>query len=695
MESSKVSVAGVWKENLDFGSIPPRCSHTATMIDRCMYIIGGGIMHEPTNQFIHHGDVWKVDFQAKTQTKLSICKIEGRRGHSAVVFRGRYIVVFGGYKTQGDQETLSDDLLIIDTVTEKVLDIHDMHRLTPQNEFHGKPSPRRGHMAAMTEEGRLLVLGGDADGDLFNSDNSFIYSAQLSCSPDHISSCNSDNDIDSLLLEFGVFVLWTRHELQGKLPIRLALSAYAQSGSELLIYGGSCIAVQQQSFIVSSQISPSLYVLDLSSFELTNITGHIIADGQPTTFMPLSPPRYCSAMAIVSDCVVVIYGGSTQQGENLSDLLLLHAPPTSGAEQGQSSQSWRNRVLTCTKMDQTALSPSPRNAMSLVSYDRGSPSLIMFGGGVFPNPYFRDMWTLNLLTSSVGSVFERLPSLPQFQSSESCMSMKSYFEICFEDKRHADVDLLVHSDYADSNTPVIIPAHKLILAAKSSYFRSLFDGGWADSGQGGRTLTSDLNSSVNLTETLSSCQQVVLDVRETAFRHVLQFLYTDKLNGEVFTSQESAVDVLQCSSMLSLTECKLSCERELAWRYLMVGTHISPSAQHGDAGGGGCESKVKVAHAANELTTLEQQAAYMLSIADTFHCELLAAAALEQIRLCRHVLSPTDCLPPPPPQCSDDKPVPSAVLYAEFFESLSPDMAARLRKALDPASVLYSPHDQL
>lgn len=684
----------------------PRCA--AYLPLKCIYLTwccnaGGGFYHETTGQFVHYGDVWKVDFESKTQSQLAVGRFEGRRCHSAVVFRNRYIVIFGGYKSLGDEDILSNDLLILDTVSEMFLNVHDMNSMTPPHEGLQKPSPRRGHVAGIVGN-RMLVMGGDIDGDLFSGDNCFVYSAQFFTGLDK--ECINEDLIDITLTGSGVYVLWTRHEIQGNLPIKLALSAYAQSGHELLIFGGTCISVQQQSFIVSSQLSSSMFVFDLNTFELSNITGNITTvGGHPTTLTP----RFSAAMAVISDSFLVIQGGCAELGENISNLLVLYAPrPTE-----VTINSWRHRTMQCFK-NTPSQSPSPRNGMTLVGYEPNSPSLVMFGGGVFPDIYHSDTWTLNLLSSPVGSVFLN-PVAPK----EICLT-NSYFKACFEDKRHADVELVVHCDQFPnvmSALPVRIAdcqqqdntqldsthtifAHKIILAANSSFFRSLFDGGWADSGcdrrcPGGNTKTNtNTNNNASTTDNKAILhQQVVLDVRKSPFLHVLEYLYTGSMDIEkIFSTQDAAVDVLQCATMLDLCDCKATCEAEFVSRYLLFGvdSHESKSVN----------SVLKLSYSADELMTLEQQAVYLLSVADTFHCEFLAGAALEQIRLCRNVVTADEVstLPPPPSShfdegsCSIEETEEFiTALYAEFFESLSPSMSARLKRALDPTSILLSP----
>jgi hypothetical protein len=756
---NSIKIAGIWKENHDFGSIPPRCSHTSTMIGHCMYIVGGGVFHHVLNQFLHSKEIWKIDFVAKTQTLLKIDDFEGRRGHSATSFRDRFIIIFGGYKTVDDHDVLCTDLTIIDTVTERKLAYHDRNAQAGLNEVYVAPSPRRGHLAAMQQGNRMLVMGGDHDGDLFDGDHNYVYSLSLLTHDEyiHVNELNhhADDDedggddepeeagaINGTFLREGVYGLWRRDEIQGRLPIKLALAACVQIGSELLIFGGSCVAIQQQSFIVSNHVNANLYVFDVDTFELTNITGHITVtvDGHSDVSSSTGAgagavielaPRYCAAMAAVNDNVLVIYGGTTQLGESLSELLVLHAAATPSQQQQQQQQllqhqPWRQRRLRCVRSYHPSFmttqgkssptssppSPSPRNAMSLVACGRGSPSLVMFGGGVFPDEYYRDMWTLNLLSSPVGALCQD-SSRSQIIQLQHAHSVDSYFQLCFEDKRHADVELILKGNDIETlneccssiptSTPTTIRAHKIILAAKSSFFKSLFDGGWADNQQ---TISSSGSGSGSGSAGMDcDLPRISLDAKITPFRHVLQFLYTSSMNNDqVFASLESAVDVLQCATMLNLSECKAFCEEELAIRYLRLGQGTSRGTRSGEGGGGGA---LHLACSADELRVREQEAAYLLSIADTFHCERLSRASLEQIRACRTVLCPredatTICVSDVDvdivgidasvitnsPAISDDG---SAVQYSEFFDSLSPLMCARLKKSLDPSSVLFLP----
>jgi hypothetical protein len=301
--------------------------------------------------------------------------------------------------------------------------------------------------------------------------------------------------------------------------------------------------------------------------------------------------------------------------------------------------------------------------------------------------------------------------------------VSQYFKSCFENKRHADVELILNCDdecsdhsacatralsTSDIHSPIApaptrcttILAHKVILAAKSCFFRSLFDGGWAEQ-TGPSTQEHGQQAHIDTWR-----QRVALDAQVTPFLHVLEHLYTDSFDApRACASLDAAVEVLQCASMLQLSACRDACEQEVTRRYLTLG-QLSVSGVDTILSRGG----VRLDYSAQELAALEQQAVYLVSVADTFHCETLARAALEQVRLCRNVLYPTasssstsSCGTVPlagnpsdsgggltTTPCDTDCGTASA-LYSEFIESLSPAMSRRLQIALDPSSVLFLP----
>jgi hypothetical protein len=114
----------------------------------------------------------------------------------------------------------------------------------------------------------------------------------------------------------------------------------------------------------------------------------------------------------------------------------------------------------------------------------------------------------------------------------------SEFGSLLDDPTSADVTFVVNNER--------IPAHRIILAARSTYFRTMFSSGMKEAQKG-----NDI---------------IVQDTSPAAFRALLLYLYTDKLAfGDTVTL---LVDVLRKAKELELTRvynhCEQRCQRGLS-----------------------------------------------------------------------------------------------------------------------------------
>ena len=677
-------LAGVWRELLGHHCIPARCSHTCNMIGNSLFLVGGGkVRGDDSSSFEHFGDVWRVDFEEKATRRLCIEGWEGRRGHSTVVYRGRYLVVFGGVKSGGNgQDELVNEVIVIDIIEEKRVNFIDDTYLCP-SEVYVRPDRRKGHVAGIWGD-TMIVLGGYREGDLLDMDQCFVYSLNLSPIDRNVATNMNDLDesaVDESYTNTGIRGRWRRDEIQGKMPIYFHNGGSVQTGSELLIFGGAYTAINPLSLVVSNELNQDLYVFDLITLEMSKVTRHVVDDQLDSSSSHLQP-RFCTSLAVVNDAFLIIYGGSSGHGDSVKDTVVIY---NEGIQRGvkdkdNNRQPWRTNPLRCMKLnihDSSLPSPSPRNAMTLTSCGGDSPSLIMFGGGIFPDTYYNDMWALNIISSPISNLVKKTWN-DQLLRNALQSPIDVYFSSCFGKERHADVVLILKGD-DESDEPVTLLAHKIILAAKSAFFRSLFDGLWAENSNFSRSNVSVASDDNN------KLMRVNLDVAITPFRHVLEFLYTNTMDVPIALSTlDMAVDVLQCATMLDLTECKAICEQEIAMQYLKFGVNNSAA--------------VRCSYSSEELLSLEQEGAYILSIADTFHCEYLSLAALEQVRVCRNVLISTDGavghdhkneIPSKSSSANIYDRDHMASLYSEYFESISPQSLARLKHVLEPSSVIY------
>jgi speckle-type POZ protein len=124
----------------------------------------------------------------------------------------------------------------------------------------------------------------------------------------------------------------------------------------------------------------------------------------------------------------------------------------------------------------------------------------------------------------------RVEELPSARISE--------FGSLLDDPTSADVTFVVNNER--------IPAHRIILAARSTYFRTMFSSGMKEAQKG-----NDI---------------IVQDTSPAAFRALLRYLYTDELAFD--DTVKLLVDVLRKAKELELTRvvnhCEQRCERGLS-----------------------------------------------------------------------------------------------------------------------------------
>mmetsp|Transcript_12924 Transcript_12924/g.21141 ORF Transcript_12924/g.21141 Transcript_12924/m.21141 type:complete len:513 (+) Transcript_12924:47-1585(+) len=151
-----------WKkpEGINGTFPPPRSGHTASVIDRKLYIIGG----DGGNRY--YNDVFSLDLDQMvwTEYKGSGKAPQERSGHTQVVV-GRTIVLFGGHGSAEDAR----DCYFNDVV---MLNVDKMEWLRSDSPPGPMPQPRSGHSAVLSASGHeMYIIGGEnGGGDYFYND---------------------------------------------------------------------------------------------------------------------------------------------------------------------------------------------------------------------------------------------------------------------------------------------------------------------------------------------------------------------------------------------------------------------------------------------------------------------------------------------------------------------------------------------
>jgi hypothetical protein len=509
----------VWS-NFSFShllSIPERCSHTATVIGNDIYIIGGGICVNNSTEWRHYGDIWKVTPEMKEIQKIEPVNgdITPRRGHSAVNYQNRWIIVFGGFIQVNHSEaqdedgmnhtpSLTNDLQIFDIKTLKWLSV------TQRGDV---PYPRRGHIASH-HQNKMIVFGGDSNR---LGDSRSI--SELDLTP--LSVLMED---DTLLNS--IELTWRDVRYSGDvIPPLLSLTAYSTARSGIFIYGGTCLDY----FTMTTNPSKRLFFFDLRDYSFHDL---FLLHRQRS----LPEPRFCATMVHLNDDAFILYGGTTPTSEYSSTIYLfqviplVNAPPdlslSSASQSGEHYQIiWVPLPLPS---QDSAFSPRARNGMILVPSSQqpnfplltsnaattaslSQPSIassslqlsfLMFGGGIYPLEYFNDWWELEIIippelllktflfpSSSASTPSLDLSQLPHLvlYSQHCCSSspiplpnlLLSLSSSTPSSPHHDNLSDPSNSDNSDSSD-LLLPVHLDILTTSCDYFRSLLSSQWND-----------------------------------------------------------------------------------------------------------------------------------------------------------------------------------------------------------------------
>ncbi|KAL1519006.1 hypothetical protein AB1Y20_003275 [Prymnesium parvum] len=468
-----------WFEVVPRGEPPcGRCSHTATRVGWNLYIIGGGavwMLDLEGAEWEQFSDVCVLDLRTMEWSVASASPaFPARRGHSAVLHDASdQILIFGGTRGGNERSGLLNDVWALANVREA-------ERLAWREvaTTGARPSPRRGHRAVLRGE-LMVVVGGYGEGVLH-----------------------------ALCVRRWA---WSAVRVDGPAPTLLALFGCALVGEQLLCFGGHVAhdgAVRMSNQLLAVDLAP------LFADAAAAVCWRILPTRQP-------PPaaRICCEMVELSERALLVFGGTAVSDTALNDTHVLLLPSDEAA-----SAEWSEVTL-----DWPAKAPPVRNAMSMC---RVGSRLLVFGGGIYAETYYNDVWCLQL------ELRPHLPPPPPFVPTQ----LQPYLASLVGSEAHADLAIRL----ADGAT---VPAHRLLLCSGSSgYLSALLQGSF-----------SEARETASLVLTLPGDGWS----RETVL-HVLRFLYAGELPAGFAEQPALVTRLLEAADALHIESLRAQCEAVLA-----------------------------------------------------------------------------------------------------------------------------------
>jgi len=557
-----------------------------------------------------------------------------RRGHSACVFLNRYIVLFGGIESNTLDDTgdkLSSDLFVLDTqlrtfkrYSRPVVPIEASPVVWPYR--------RRGHCAVIYKD-KLYIFGGqtglgapgsisavqgwlDSLSSLFSLDLADLFLSRAEGEGDGQGSWVWQRRVLPSLLELLRRII----SQQGRFT-ELSLMSSTLQGSRWLFVGGS----------VGQQQSPkaSAFVLDLETF----VFGHLPITGaagiearraggvhRADLVADLPDTRFCAAGLCDLSGALVLFGGSDpspgRPQQAYSDLFALFrgdatntttaaastaataataasasatcaveaaavavaaaSTATAAVTGGLADGSWcglQSRslkplprefcVLTQQQQQQQQLgAPSARNAATLTCC--GPATALLFGGGVPGAEYFSDCWILTLVKVPPA----RAP-LPQLANPEGEGRIMDFFRSLFLPDHHPGhpwADVVFELDDGRD-----LPAHRVVLSARSNYFRTLLSGSFSEA--------CAPSTSVQETTGQQTLRCRLHGVSRAGLLEIFTFLYTDEWSASAFETVESTCSLALVADQLQEARTLEACLNELERSALRqaLGTYVADS----------------------------------------------------------------------------------------------------------------------
>ncbi|KAL3918772.1 MAG: hypothetical protein SGPRY_005884 [Prymnesium sp.] len=476
----ELRASGVWPS--------ARCSHSATRVAHLLYFIGGGQVVRPAQraheeaEWIHYADVpvldvrrmrWRVAFSSGSP-------FVARRGHSAVLHeRTDRIVIFGG----SDEQTMMNDVWSLNNVSSP-----EWLTWTKVESVGDPPSPRRGHRAVVRDD-LMVVIGGYGLG--------LIHTLHLQ------------------RWEWSCVLL--AQSPGAEPPSLIALFGSALLGNKLLCFGG------HESHSGSMRTSNALSLVDLTPvFEGSGKEG---VEWRRVRVQGRCPSaRICCECAQAGDSHLIVFGGTSEIGTTMNDTHMLHLTSSHTAQPTAEWSIVRLETDSCSGM------PPARNAMTIT---RVGHTFLVFGGGIFGQKYYSDLWCLH------SQIELSLPTPPSFAESHVLPHLASLVG----SEELADV----YFKLPDASR---VPAHRLLLlSGGSAYLSALLSGSFREARESG-VLELELPGTGWSRRTLL---------------HLLRFLYTGDLPPEFDDDDPSLIiALLHAANALQIDSLRGFCEAKLA-----------------------------------------------------------------------------------------------------------------------------------
>lgn len=454
------------------------------------------------------------------------------RSHHTCVMRGGRFYVFGGAVKDG---IYSDELWCLDPNAfggvsrdaidvEYVKDAKDRHHRY-SIELTGKvvaftwtliptegqcPSPRAGHAAAMLPDGlHMLVLGG------VNVEGSEVFTLDLQS------------------------FTWTRISVIGLPSISYATLTPVGNTGRFIIFGG---------FTLDGKSVNNIYILDSKSWSVSevNVQGDI------------PKGRGLHTASFANDRIIVSSGFSGAQV--VEDMYVLRNPFDSSGfmsslgadllkcfdkeEDSDVSFNVQGKQIFCHKI---VLASRSQRMRSRFAEQGDTSSVIEISDARFTYPVFRVMLQY-LYSDSVFLTHENAKQLLDLATEYGLDQLAAIASSCFmhvqvpPSRLTSDIgwalcsplmsDMMVNVEGED------IPAHRIILKSRSSYFKAMLDSGFRE-GKEGRV-------------TLQDCDRQTVD-------NVMRYIYTDTFDS----SAQNAFDLFCNASLFAVESLQERCEQHL------------------------------------------------------------------------------------------------------------------------------------
>jgi len=566
------------------GGLPEgRCSHSSTLVNGFVYLIGGGCLNVGVpllNRFKHFSEVWRVNPETGGIENLPTTGdvFLPRRGHSADVYLDRYIVVFGGVVNSNEgEETLSHDLYVFDTAlfTWKLFTKEG----TPNFNLLDWPTPRRGHETCIYKK-KLYIMGGmisreppeDVQIDIFFRQYVRVLSTLFYVDLEKLfEQMTGGGGLEGPVVpswktkwmisydKISAFVMSNRF---GPTGVSISDILFSMSQSELVgdrwyLWGGT---------LAQAGTKAGAYYIDLATdceFHHLAYCGQALVDARNTDhklsveetpnqdlYADMPHARFSPAMCPLLDGeVLALFGGSNIMPvgnmETLDEFFSLTIIPGT-VPTGRSHviapldakfRSLENKIYKA---------PPPRNGAMLTAL---SPTSAMLSfGGKYGEVYLDDVWLLEIVRvprSSDNSIIK--------QARDSNLEQLSFYRTLLDDQKWTDVTLT----FDDGEHTIC--AHRIVLASRSSYFKALFAGSFAETDK--------------VVVRLSGMEYEAAKV-------LIEFIYTGSFSSGTFSSPSFTAELLSLSEQLLEGKAFERCSAALINHVLPVATSCSTDLEN-------------------------------------------------------------------------------------------------------------------